>query len=83
MVSSNSAAPSTDSPSCSTPIRLLRRREVESRVGLSRSSIYAAIGAGEFPCPVKLGVRAVAWVASEVDEWIAARVAARDNGGSQ
>jgi prophage regulatory protein len=37
---------------------------------------------GTFPKPVKLGARAVAWVESEVEEWILARIEERDGGDS-
>lgn len=52
---------------------LLRRREVERRVGKSRSAIYAAVRAGEFPRPVAIGRRAVAWRLTDIQEWIDAR----------
>lgn len=58
-----------------SPAQLLRRRQVEGLIGLRRSAIYAAMAAGRFPRPIHLGPRAVAWLASEVDEWIAERVA--------
>lgn len=45
----------------------LRLPQVMERTGLCRSAVYAMEG---FPKPVKLGGRAVAWVASEVDSWI-------------
>lgn len=57
--------------------RLLRRREVEARTGLSRSSIYARMAAGTFPLAVDLGGRAVAWMENEVEGWVLARIAAR------
>jgi len=57
--------------------RLLRRREVEARTGLSRSSIYARMALGTFPLAVGLGGRAVSWVENEIDGWILARIAAR------
>ncbi len=50
--------------------RVLRLGEVIARTGRSRSSIYADIERGEFPKPIKLGRRAVGWLASEVDSWI-------------
>ncbi len=37
------------------PFRFLRRREVEVKVGLGRSSIYRQIRIGKFPAPVTLG----------------------------
>lgn len=61
--------------------RLLRLPAVRERVQLSRSSIYERAAAGDFPAPIKIGPRAVAWRASEIDAWIAARIAARDAGG--
>ena len=54
---------------------LLRRHQVEAQIGLSRSSIYAAMLRGEFPRPVKIGRRAVAWPKSIIDEWIRIRKA--------
>lgn len=55
-------------------ITILRRRQVEQRVGLQRSAIYERIAQGTFPRPVPLGARAVGWVASEIDDWLQARV---------
>jgi len=52
---------------------LLRRRQVEQLVRLSRSSIYAAVAAGTFPAPVRIGSRAVAWRLAEVLSWVATR----------
>lgn len=47
------------------------------RTGLGRSSIYVAIRRGEFPKPIKLSARAVGFVSSEIDQWIARRAAER------
>jgi prophage regulatory protein len=44
------------------------------RTGLSRSSIYLWISNEKFPAPVSLGARAVGWVESEVDDWVAQRI---------
>lgn len=52
---------------------LLRRPEVEGRTGLSRSTIYAWMERGEFPQPVKLGERLVAWRENDVTAWIKSR----------
>ena len=61
---------------------ILRRKHVEVRTELSRSSIYQYIKEGAFPKPVPLGPRAVGWLESEVNDWIATRVRmARGNGG--
>lgn len=60
-------------------VRIARRKKVESRTGLSRSSIYAGIKAGTFPKPIQLGAQAVGWLESEIDAWIRSRVAATRN----
>ena len=57
---------------------LERLPQVKARTGLGRSEIYRRIAAGNFPAPIKLGERASAWVASEVDAFIESRIAARD-----
>ncbi len=60
-------------------MRLIRLKEVIDCTGLGRSTLYKFIADGQFPRPVSLGDRAVAWVDAEVDEWILAKVEARDN----
>lgn len=49
---------------------LLRLPSVEAESGLSKSEIYRRIKRGKFPAPVKLGVRAVAWKATEIHAWV-------------
>jgi prophage regulatory protein len=56
----------------SSPL-ILRRPQVEQRTGLSRSTLYQYIQDGHFPRPRALGPRAVGWLESDVDAWIAAR----------
>ncbi len=65
-----------ETPADGNPVRFLRLPEVRSRVPYSRATIYRLITAGQFPRPYSLGARAVAWLESEVDAWIAARVEA-------
>lgn len=50
--------------------RLLRLPEVIHRVGLSRTTIYAMIAAGEFPRQITIGPRSVAWCQDDLDAWI-------------
>ncbi|MCG5494411.1 helix-turn-helix transcriptional regulator [Ectothiorhodospira variabilis] len=59
-----------------TKERLLRRPEVEHRTGYKRSFIYKLMREGQFPQPVKLGSRAVAWRESDIDRWIQDRIRA-------
>ena len=50
--------------------RLIRLPEVLKRTGFGKAWIYRLISEGRFPAPVKIGVRAVAFVESEIDAWI-------------
>ncbi|EON6314323.1 TPA: AlpA family phage regulatory protein, partial [Vibrio cholerae] len=43
----------------------------------SRSAIYRKMNDAEFPKSVSLGERAIAWVESEVDEWMEKRLERR------
>ena len=49
---------------------VLRRKQLEKQLNLSRSSIYKMIADGTFPKPIKLGRRAVGWRAEDVQEWL-------------
>ena len=60
------------------PTRLLRIKEVVSRSGLSKSTVYDASRVGGFPQAVKLSASMSAWVEAEVDRWIADRIAERE-----
>ncbi len=59
--------------------RLLRKSEVLRICALSRSGLYAKIKAGEFPRPVQLGPRSVAWREKEIRGWIESRPPSVDN----
>ncbi len=49
--------------------RLMRLQEVLEMCSISRSELYRQIADGRFPRPVKVGLRAVRWWQSEVDDW--------------
>ncbi|MEZ8882513.1 AlpA family transcriptional regulator [Vibrio sp. 10N.222.54.F6] len=51
-------------------MRFLKIKEVITKTALSRSSIYRKMSEGSFPKPVPIGERAVAWVDSDVEEWM-------------
>jgi len=59
-------------------MRILRLKEVISKTGLARSTIYKYIDIGSFPRPVPLGGRSVGWVESEVLAWIESAIQQRD-----
>jgi len=46
---------------------ILRRKQVEQIVGLSRSTIYQRMKDGTFPQAVPLGGRMVGWRASDIE----------------
>ena len=54
--------------------RFLRRRDVEKMTGLSKSTIYAKMANEEFPRPIRLGARSVAWVEHHIQEWMSAQI---------
>ena len=62
----------TDQSSKATTI--LRRKQVQVRTGLSRSTIYLRISQNAFPKPVSLGARAVGWVDAEVEAWVSGQI---------
>lgn len=59
-------------------MRLIKLKEVLHITGLSRSTVYRFMSAGGFPMKVELGGNSVAWVESEVEEWISEKIGKRD-----
>lgn len=57
--------------------RILRRAEVEAKTGFKRAHIYNLMKEGKFPKALRLGVRAVGWDSTEIDQWIADRLKER------
>ncbi|MDC9622482.1 AlpA family transcriptional regulator [Xenorhabdus sp. XENO-7] len=53
----------------------IRLPEVQRRTGYSKAWIYKLISDGTFPKQVKIGPRSVAFIESEIDDWIAQRIA--------
>lgn len=53
---------------------ILRRKQVEARTGLARSTIYQHVRAGTFPAPISLGAKSVGWIEAEVNAWLEARI---------
>lgn len=63
------------------PLTILRRRDLEARLKISRSTIYDKINPdsprydADFPKPIRLGNgSAVGWVESEVESWLRDRI---------
>ena len=62
------------------PIRLIRIKEVTSRIGIGRSTVYEWMDSKSprfdqtFPKPIKIGPNSVAWLEQDINEWIMMRV---------
>ena len=51
-----------------------RLPETLAQVGLGKTQLYALVARGEFPRPICLSGRAVAWERGQVQEWMRARM---------
>ncbi len=59
--------------------RILREREVKHLTGLSRVTRWRLEKVDRFPRRVQLTQRCVGWAESEVLEWLAERIEARES----
>lgn len=57
------------------PMAILRLPAVKARTGLSRATIYRKIQSDDFPRPHQLSRRAVGWLESDIEAWIATCIA--------
>jgi prophage regulatory protein len=62
----------------STMQRFLRRTDVQQICGLPTSTLYDLMDKGEFPKPIKLSARTVAWLEADIIEWQDRKITARD-----
>ena len=54
-------------------VRLISIEQVMDKVPVSRQQIYAWMAKGEFPKQRKIGKHRVAWLESDIDDWIEER----------
>ena len=59
--------------------RFERFPEVSSRVGLSRATIWRLEREGKFPRRRRISGNAVAWLNTEIDDWMSSREGASDD----
>jgi len=59
-------------------MKLMKLQQVIECTGLARSTIYKLVDEGTFPQQVSLGARSVAWVETEVTDWILDKIEKRD-----
>ena len=62
------------------PRQLFRLKRVIELVGYQKSTIYQKIQAGEFPAPIPIGARAVAWNSESIFQWIDSKIDAAGRG---
>ncbi|MGJ0629827.1 helix-turn-helix transcriptional regulator [Xenorhabdus bovienii] len=58
-----------------TKENLIHLPEVQRRTGYGKAWIYKLIAGNKFPKQVKIGTRSIAFVESEIDDWISQRIA--------
>jgi len=58
--------------------RLLPMPDVEIITGVKKSTIYKLMKERQFPTPVQITARRVAWPESRVLQWVQERIAAAD-----
>ncbi|EFG1479070.1 TPA: AlpA family transcriptional regulator [Escherichia coli] len=56
-------------------LKVILLSEVLKRTGYSKAWVYALMSRGQFPQSVKIGARAIAFIESEIDDWIDQRIA--------
>ena len=54
---------------------LIRMPETMRRTGYGKAWLYKLINQNRFPKPVKIGSRSIAFIESEIDEWVSQRIA--------
>lgn len=59
-------------------MKLIKLKTVMDCTGLASLTVYKFIAEGRFPKPVKLGARMVAWVESEIQDWIQEKISSRN-----
>ena len=64
----------------SDPSLVLRFKDIQRLLSLSRGAIYSSLADGDFPRPFKLGPRAIGWLRSEIDAWLKSRTRQSGNG---
>ena len=50
--------------------KIMRNKEVQKALGISRTTIHRMVKSGEFPKPISLGKRTKVWLWDEVEEWL-------------
>lgn len=59
---------------------ILTQKEVAKKLRTSRTGLHNMVKAGEFVPPIRIGIRRVGWLVSDVDKWLDKRIAERRGG---
>jgi len=76
-------SPAQSSSLAKQSIRLITRADLHAMVPYTPQHILRLEKRGLFPRRIQVGPNRVAWVLSEIEEWVAARVFERDRSGQQ
>jgi prophage regulatory protein len=70
-------------PLCGVNVKLIDFKSLGAAKGInySRDHLRRKCKAGEFPKPIPVSDHRIAWIESEIDEWLAARAAKRNGAG--
>ena len=71
----NPAATQIQPTAAFSPIMLLRLPQVLARFPVARSTWYAGVSTGQYPKPIVISKRSVAWTSKSIDELIARQLA--------
>ena len=50
-------------------MRLMRAKEVQQELGISRTTIWRLVKAGVFPAPLRITSKTIAWRKSDIEAW--------------
>lgn len=60
-----------------TSRHLLSKRAVLKQIPISGATMWRGIATGDFPKPIRIGKRRVAWLQTEIDDWLTERLVER------
>jgi predicted DNA-binding transcriptional regulator AlpA len=52
---------------------LLKVRDIQARLGIGRSAVYALIHEPSFPAPIAINSRILRWEVTEFEQWLLSR----------
>jgi prophage regulatory protein len=73
-IATDGGAPVARSAESTNGARILRLPQVCAVTGFGRSMIYQMESEGRFPQRVHIGLRAVGWIESEIQDWLRIRI---------